>query len=447
MHVITTIAAIATPPGRGGVSIVRISGSQVAAIAHQILGKVPAARYAQYGEFFAADRSCLDQGIALYFPAPHSFTGEDVLELQGHGGPVVMNMLLERVLSLGACLARPGEFSERAFLNNKIDLAQAEAIADLIDANSTQAARNAITTLQGEFSKHVSSLVQALIHLRVYVEAGLDFPEEELGELADEKIIAQLTAITQQLNQVLQTAKQGVVLREGLRVVIVGAPNVGKSSLFNRLTGRDSAIVTAIPGTTRDVLHELIELGGLPLHIIDTAGLRESPNPIEQEGIRRARQEMLHADVILLMTAASDLPAEFDMTLLPADIPLLTLHNKIDLVAPTVAAEAPELNSTRIFLSVKTGVGLELLEQHLKQLVGYQTSTEGQFLARQRHLEALHRAQQHLSQGQQHFIQQRAGELLAADLAQAQQALNDITGKFSADALLGEIFASFCIGK
>lgn len=443
-----TIAAIATPPGRGGIGIIRISGSKVPEIAREILSVIPQVRTAHYASFLAEDGSCLDQGIALYFPAPHSFTGEHVLELQGHGGPVILDQLLKRVLQLGAHLAGPGEFSERAFLNGKLDLAQAEAVADLIAAQSSSAARSALRSLQGEFSSRINQLVESLTHLRMYVEAAIDFAEEEIDFLADETIQHSLQNILKTLMAVEESARQGALLQVGATVVIAGPPNVGKSSLINQLSGQDTAIVTDIPGTTRDVLRVTINLDGLPLHIIDTAGLRESDDRVEQEGIRRAHQEIAKADCILLLTdcpaALSPTPSlNFD---LPAK-PCLRICNKIDLLN-----ELPELTQTTsgewtVKLSAKTGAGIDLLRSHLKTLLGYNNDCETPFSARRRHLEALIEAKQHLLAGQRQLNDYRAGELLAEELRLAQNALAEITGKFVPDDLLGRIFSSFCVGK
>jgi tRNA modification GTPase len=443
-----TIAAIATPPGRGGIGVIRISGVAVRDIAKQIVGKLPLPRRVYFSAFLDADESVIDAGIALYFPAPGSFTGEDVLELQGHGGPVVMDMLLARVLSLGARLARPGEFSERAFLNDKLDLAQAEAIADLIDSGSTQAARAAMRSLRGEFSVRITELVEALIALRMYVEAAIDFPDEELDFLSDGKVASKLATIEAKFTALAARATQGSLLREGMSVVIAGQPNAGKSSLLNRLAGHDAAIVTEIPGTTRDVLREHISLDGLPLHIIDTAGLRDSADRVEQEGVRRAWDAIRSADhVLLVVDDAMGLSAE-DIQLqqqFPAEIPVTSLYNKIDLTG-----RQPELvmngTSSQIALSAKTGQGIDLLRTHLKTVAGFEAGSDDNFIARRRHLDALTRAGAHLEQAQRR-LQEQAGELLAEELRLAQICLSEITGEFSNEDLLGRIFASFCIGK
>ncbi len=444
-----TIAAVATPAGRGGVGIVRISGPAAPAIAERMLGRCPPPRRADYLSFHDADGELIDQGIALYFAAPHSFTGEDVLELQGHGGPVVMDLLVQAALQLGARAARPGEFSQRAFLNDKLDLAQAEAIADLIDSSSVQAARSALRSLQGEFSRRVETLTEELIQLRLYVEAAIDFPEEEVDFLADGVVTARLEALREQLRAVQDAARQGSLLRDGMSVVLAGQPNAGKSSLLNALAGRDSAIVTEIPGTTRDVLREQISIDGMPLHIVDTAGLRDSSDTIEQEGIRRAWAEIEQADGVLLLLddRAGITPAEHAiLSRLPPRLPVTFVHNKNDLSGHPPAVEQTN-GETHIYLSARHGGGLDLLRQHLKQSMGFQPAGEGVFSARRRHLEALAQAAAHLDAGDEQLRQYRAGELLAEELQLAQQALGEITGTFGADELLGRIFASFCIGK
>ena len=445
-----TIAALATPPGRGGVGIIRLSGSSTTDIAKQLFGHVPAARRAEYLTFYDDDGEPLDTGLALYFPGPHSFTGEDVLELHGHGGPVVMDMLLQRCLALGVRPARPGEFSERAFLNNKMDLAQAEAVADLIDSASAQAARLAVRSLQGAFSQRIHILVETLTELRIYVESAIDFPEEEIDFLGDGQVQTRLTAVMNTLAETRAAARQGNLLREGMTVVIAGRPNAGKSTLLNALAGRDTAIVTDIPGTTRDILREHIQVDGLPLHIIDTAGLRDSDDAVEQEGIRRAWTEIEGADRILLLHDASQTFDEQEQSLLKqlsqAGPPITLVQNKIDLLA-TDALSLNAKNVTEIAVSAHTGTGLQVLREHLKDCVGYEASGEGQFMARRRHLQALENAQQYLENGQQQLQNYAAGELLAEDLRQAQRALSEITGEVSADELLGKIFSSFCIGK
>ncbi|WVD63883.1 tRNA uridine-5-carboxymethylaminomethyl(34) synthesis GTPase MnmE [Utexia brackfieldae] len=449
-----TIVAQATPPGRGGVGILRISGPEAKIVAQAILRKVPKPRYAEYLPFYGEDGQILDQGIALFFPNPHSFTGEDVLELQGHGGPVILDLLLKAVLQVEKVrIARPGEFSERAFLNDKLDLVQAEAIADLIDASSEQAAKSAMSSLQGVFSAKINSLVDELIHLRIFVEAAIDFPEEEIDFLSDGKIEAQLNHVMAHLTDVRKEAKQGSLLREGMKVVIAGRPNAGKSSLLNALAGRDAAIVTDIAGTTRDVLREHIHIDGMPLHIIDTAGLRDASDEVERIGIERAWQEIEQADRVLFMvdgttTQASEpdeLWPEF-MQRLPKKLPITVVRNKADLTDETLGAS--EVNGySLIRLSARTGQGIDVLREHLKSSIGFTSSTEGGFLARRRHLQALETAAMHLEQGHQQLVHFHAGELLAEELRLAQESLSQITGEFTADDLLGKIFSSFCIGK
>lgn len=458
---IDTIAAQATPSGRGGVGIIRISGPHTVAIAQALCQRASAftPRFAHFCRFHNTQQQVLDEGLLLYFPAPNSFTGEDVVEIQGHGGPVVMASLLNRVVELGARVARPGEFSERAFLNDKIDLAQAEAIADLIDSASEQAARSALRSLQGAFSDRINVLLEQLIALRIYVEAAIDFPEEEIDFLGDGKVLQDLDAIRAQLQQVLQEASRGVLLKEGMKVVLAGKPNAGKSSLLNALSGRDSAIVTAIAGTTRDVLREHIHLDGMPLHITDTAGLRESPDEVEQEGIRRAWAEIRAADRVLMLVDARDLfsgATEIEMEPekiwlefvheLPDRARLTLVINKIDLVNQTPRALAAGMTPV-IFLSAKNGSGVDLLREHLKTVMGYGGEGDSSFTARQRHIDALKKAQQAIEQGRAQLVQSGAGELLAEDLRLAQEYLGEITGRFTPDDLLGRIFSSFCIGK
>ncbi|EIJ35021.1 tRNA uridine-5-carboxymethylaminomethyl(34) synthesis GTPase MnmE [Thiothrix nivea] len=440
-----TIAAVATPPGRGGVGIIRISGQRVPELAASILGSLPPPRKASHRLFRAADGTPLDDGIALYFPAPHSFTGEDVLELQGHGGMVVLDMLLKRCVELGARLARPGEFSERAFLNDKLDLAQAEAIADLIDSGSEQAARSALRSLQGEFSEAVNTLLTGLIELRVYVEAALDFPDEEIDFLADNAVTRRLETIKQQLHTIFQKAHQGSLLRDGMHLVIVGRPNAGKSSLLNALAGQETAIVTDIAGTTRDVLRERINLDGMPLHIVDTAGLRDSDDPVEKIGIERAWQEIERADLILLLVddTRHDEPENADiLARLPPHLPRITVHNKIDL-----SGKQPGKQGEHIYISAKHDQGIAALRAELKTRMGYQGEAEDTFIARRRHLQALEETQQAVQRAEFQLRGFNAGELMAEELRLAQNALGQITGKFTPDDLLGEIFSSFCIGK
>lgn len=449
-----TIAAQATAPGRGGVGIIRVSGPSVPLVAESILGKLPKLRYAEYLTFNDLKGNALDQGIAIYFKGPNSFTGEDVLELQGHGGPVILDMLLKEILSLdGIRMANPGEFSEQAFLNDKLDLTQAEAIADLINSSSEQAARCALHSLQGDFSKLVHQLVEDTIHLRMYVEAAIDFPEEEIDFLADKKVVNKLKAIIEQVKHVQDQAQQGSLIREGMRVVIAGRPNAGKSSLLNALSGKESAIVTDIEGTTRDVLSEQIHIDGMPLHIIDTAGLRESADKVEQIGIERAWKEINQADRVLLMVDASadsnsdpksQWPEFFER--LPENIGLSIIKNKADVIGVQTGVEKEALDPT-ITLSAKTGAGINDLKQHLKDIMGYQGSTEGGFMARRRHVTALNNAHQHLSIGLEQLESFVAGEILAEELRLCQEELNQITGEFTNDDLLSEIFSSFCIGK
>ena len=443
-----TIAAIATPPGRGGVAIVRISGPLALRIGSCISGIDPRPRHAHFSGFHAADGGLLDEGVLLYFAAPHSFTGEDVIELQGHGGPVVMDLLLQRCVELGARLAQAGEFSERAFLNDKLDLAQAEAIADLIDSETSAAARLAVRSLHGDFSRRVHTLVEELTHLRMYVEAAIDFPEEEIDFLGDGKVAADLQAILQSVEGLQAAANVGRVLRDGMNLVIAGLPNAGKSSLLNALAGSESAIVTEIPGTTRDVLRERIQIDGMPVHLIDTAGLRDSGDAVERIGVERARREIAQADRILWVYdgAADPQHASFDPGHLPRGVPVTFVHNKADRsgFAPGVHEAG---GVTTVVISASLGIGIDALRMHLRASMGLQQTTQGEFIARRRHLDAIGRAHAHLLSGRVAAQSGMAGELLAEDLRQCQMALGEITGEFSADDLLGEIFASFCIGK
>lgn len=452
-----TIAAIATPAGRGGVGIIRLSGPKALMIAQAMTGADRALqpRQAHFRRFRDSGGEVLDEGIALYFPGPNSFTGEDVVELQGHGGPVLMDMLLKRTLELGARMATPGEFSQRAFLNDKLDLTQAEAIADLIDASSQAAVRSATRSLQGAFSQRIQSLLESLIELRLYVEAAIDFPDEEVDFLSDGVIAARLQDVIGRLDAVLEEAKQGSLLREGVRVVIAGRPNAGKSSLLNALAGYDAAIVTDIAGTTRDVLREQIHIDGLPLHIIDTAGLRETDDRVEQEGIRRAYREMDQADGILLVYDLSTELSTGNQPLvlagrffdpLPGPDKLAFVANKCDVAGQ--GAVMTEVEGYRhLTLSARTGEGMAALRQHLKGLVGYQDAEHSPFIARRRHLEALMRTRTALKAADAQLHGLALGELMAEDLRSAQQALGEITGEFTADDLLGKIFGSFCIGK
>lgn len=445
---VDTITAQATPTGRGGVGIIRVSGPAVRGIAQSLLGHCPKPRYAELLSFCDQQHQIIDEGIALFFPSPNSFTGEDVLELQGHGGPVVMDLLLQAVIAAGARLARPGEFSERAFLNDKLDLAQAEAIADLIDAGSTQAARSALRSLQGEFSQVVHALVEAVTRLRVFVEASMDFPEEEIDFLSEGNVAGQVNTLQQTLDDILRQAQQGSLLKEGIHLVLAGQPNAGKSSLLNALARREAAIVTEIPGTTRDVIREEIHLDGIPVHIIDTAGLRESGDVVEQEGIRRTWQAIEQADGMLLLLDDRDGLTKADQEILaavPKDLSVIRVYNKIDL-SGRAAGPVNEAGSPSIAISAKQGLGLEQLVDAIKSLAGYQASGAGSFMARRRHLHALERARLHL---QQAHDQTQAGqpELVAEELKAVQDCLGEITGEFSSDDLLGEIFSQFCIGK
>ncbi|WP_271104367.1 tRNA uridine-5-carboxymethylaminomethyl(34) synthesis GTPase MnmE [Pseudomonas tohonis] len=449
-----TIAAVATAQGRGGVGIVRVSGPQAAHIARAVAGRQLKPRYAHYGPFHDASGATLDEGLALYFPGPNSFTGEDVLELQGHGGPVVLDLLLRRCLELGARQARPGEFSERAFLNDKLDLAQAEAIADLIEASSEQAARNALRSLQGEFSRRVHALTEKLIQLRIYVEAAIDFPEEEIDFLADGHVLGLLDGVRENLSTVLREAGQGALLREGMTVVIAGRPNAGKSSLLNALAGREAAIVTDIAGTTRDVLREHIHIDGMPLHVVDTAGLRDTDDHVEKIGVERALKAIVEADRVLLVVDATSAesadpfalwPEFLDSRPDPAKVTLI--RNKADLSGDTIDLQSSADGHVTLSLSARSGDGLELLREHLKACMGYEQTAESSFSARRRHLEALRQASAHLEHGRNQLTAAGAGELLAEDLRHAQQSLGEITGAFSSDDLLGRIFSSFCIGK
>lgn len=469
-----TIAAIATAPGRGGIGVVRVSGPEAAAIARAVCGQTPQPRHATYVPFVDGKGGVIDHGIALFFPGPHSYTGEDVLELQGHGGPVVMQMLLTRCLQagrdIGLRLAEPGEFTRRAFLNDKLDLAQAEAVADLIEASTEAAARSAARSMEGAFSQAIRALVDKVIHLRMLVEATLDFPEEEIDFLEASNARGQLEDIRTALAGVLSQARQGALLREGLSVVLAGQPNVGKSSLLNALAGAELAIVTPIAGTTRDRVRETIQIEGIPLHIIDTAGLREeAADEVERIGIERTWEAIGHADVVLHVIDASDYLrhglSEIDDAIddrlsghLPAGSPIVRVVNKIDL-APSVgevafggnrphvvAANGP--NPTEIWISARTGAGIELLRRELLRVVGFQAGNEGAFLARERHLTALRNAQHHLQMAADQAAQQaQALDLFAEELRLAQEQLNGITGEFTSDDLLGTIFTRFCIGK
>ena len=448
-----TIAAIATPPGRGGVGVIRISGKNLAKLIEALLGKQLKPRHAHLCQFFDNDRQIIDQGIALYFPAPNSYTGEDVLELQGHGGPVIMNLLLNRCLAVGARLAQPGEFTLRAYLNNKIDLIQAESVADIIAANTAEAARCAVDSLQGHFSAKIVALVDLLITLRMLIEATLDFPEEEIDNIQALHIKEKLGQIHTQLERIFASARQGKILQEGIKIVLAGAPNVGKSSLLNQLVQDDIAIVTDIPGTTRDPIQRTIALEGIPIHIIDTAGLRQTSDIVEQKGIERTHAAIQSAHMVIWLIDSSLQQPDSDngnqlLAYIPADKPQITVFNKIDLLneAPHMDEEGGNIN---IHLSAKTGAGIKLLHRKILEIAGWQFNHagEGIFMARQRHLEALSEARKHLDNAQKFMSNDYQLELLAEELRLAQLALSSITGKFTADDLLGEIFSHFCIGK
>ena len=441
-----TIAAIATASGAGGIGVVRVSGPLASAIACQILGHCPAPRHAAYLNFKSNNNELIDRGIAIFYPNPHSYTGEDVLELQAHGGTALMQLLLAHCIAVGARQAEPGEFTRRAYLNDKMDLAQAEAVADVINASTVEAARSAMRSLSGEFSNSINAVLAKLINLRMYVEACLDFPEEEIDFITQGKVAEKLADTAAELSAVFTKAKQGSLLREGVHVVLIGQPNVGKSSLMNALAGEEIAIVTAIAGTTRDTIKSAIQINGVPLHIIDTAGLRETENEVEKYGIARTWRATETADIALLMldTAHGITNAEKSiLDRLPQEIAKIWVHNKID-----VSGETPETrilnDETHICLSAKTGQGLDLLKSHLLKLAGYQVSGEGVFMARTRHLEALALVSLHL---QSAVTQITSAELVAEELRLAQESLSSITGEFTPDDLLGEIFSKFCIGK
>ena len=445
-----TIVAAASPPGRGGVGIVRVSGPKVPQIAATFAGQLPKPRHATLARFLDSSGEPIDIGFALFFPAPHSYTGEHVLELQGHGGTVIVERLVERALEMGARRARPGEFTERAFLNGKIDLAQAEAVADLIDAGSREAARAAMRSLEGEFSNMVQGLTDALIDLRTYVEAAIDFPEEEVDFLGDAELHQRLATVRGHFDAVATAARQGRLLRDGITVVLAGKPNSGKSSLLNRLAGYDAAIVTPVPGTTRDVLRERIDIDGLPLHVLDTAGLRDSTDVVEAEGVRRATAEMSRADRVLFVIDLSNDPEgrayDEERARLPPDVPVTLVFNKLDLGAALPVADTSS-GPPRVAVSARTGEGLDLLRKHLKESVSFQAAGGGTISARRRHLEALARARECVENAARELEQRRAGELIAEELRLGQNALEEITGVFTADDLLGRIFGSFCIGK
>jgi len=446
-----TIAAIASAHGRGAVGVIRVSGPLVPLIAEKVLGALPPPRRAHLAHFLDCNGTSLDQGVALYFPAPASYTGEHVLELQGHGGALIVDVLLQRLLDLGCRMARPGEFSERAFLNGKMDIAQAEAVADLIDAGTAAAARAAVRTMQGEFSARINELEKQITGLRKLVEAAIDFPDEELEFVSVSAVRTHLAAVFAAFDSITAAAAQGALLREGLNVVIAGRPNAGKSSLLNQLVGDDVAIVADSPGTTRDVLRQHVHLDGLPLNLIDTAGLRAAADVVEAEGVRRAKNELKLADRVLYMLDAAapargapDWAAELEQ--LPPQVPVTLLFNKIDLTGSPARIDECSV-PPRIYLSAKTGAGLPLLRAHLKERAGYRENDSGALSARRRHLDALSRARRAVEAAAESLAATRAFELFAEDLRLAQLALSEITGEFSSDDLLGEIFSSFCIGK
>lgn len=446
-----TIVAPATPPGRGGIGIVRVSGPRVPELTAVLLGgDLPPARTARFERFLDARGEPIDAGLVLFFPAPHSYTGEHVLELQGHGGPAVLEAIVGRVVELGARRAQPGEFTLRAFLNDKVDLAQAEAIADLIDAGSREAAAAAMRSLQGEFSAMVHGLTEAVIDVRTHVEAAIDFPEEEIDFLADRHLHERCHALMDHFSAIEQSARQGALLREGMTVVLAGRPNAGKSSLLNRLAGYDAAIVTPIPGTTRDILRERIDIDGMPLHVLDTAGLRDSTDVVEAEGIRRAHEQMQRADRVLFVIDLVDDPDAHafaqERDRLPRDVPVTLVLNKTDLAAGVPLADTIA-GPPRIAISAHDGRGIDRLRAHLKDCMGFRTVEGGTVSARRRHLQALQRARAHVEAAERQLRDSRAGELVAEELRGAQQALSEITGEFTTDDLLGRIFGSFCIGK
>jgi len=447
-----TIVAAATPPGRGGVAIVRVSGAEVPRLAHELLGALPVPRHATFTRWHDAAGTLIDSGIALYFPAPNSFTGEHVLELQGHGGALIVEALIERLTQLGARRAQPGEFTQRAFLNDKIDLAQAEAIADLIDAGSRSAAQAAMRSLQGEFSRQVHATREALTALRVYIEAAIDFPEEEIDFLGSQELRERLAFVQQLMNQVLEAARRGARLTRGMTVVIAGRPNAGKSTLMNRLLGHEAAIVTPVAGTTRDLLREQLEIGGVPVELIDTAGLRDSTSDaIEAEGMRRARDALGRADHILYVVdaVADPLARSFDeeRAALPPGVPVTLLLNKSDLSEQGGAASASDTGAVpRLRISAATGQGVDALRTHLIAVAGHTESAGGTLSARARHVEALERAQQQLATASAK-LEAKQGELAAFELRGAQASLGEVLGDVTSDELLGRIFGSFCIGK
>ncbi|MCP4000814.1 MAG: tRNA uridine-5-carboxymethylaminomethyl(34) synthesis GTPase MnmE [Gammaproteobacteria bacterium] len=447
-NTVDTIVARATPAGRGGVAVLRLSGVKVKAIAEHLLGTLPVPRYATFTEFTSQDDGVIDMGIALYFPAPHSFTGEDVLELQGHGSPIVTEMLIKEICLLGARIAEPGEFSRRAFLNDKIDLAQAEAIADLIDSSSQTAARAARRSLQGKFSELIVSLNEEVTALRVYVEAAMDFPEEEIDFLSDEALTKRFETVRNKFSVVEHTVQQGCLLRNGVTVVLAGRPNAGKSSLLNALAGYEAAIVTEIPGTTRDLVREQIEIHGLPVHIIDTAGLRQTADIIEEEGVRRAQHELSNADhALVIIDSSSDNEAVVNTLLgeLPEGLHYTVVRNKADLSGEQIGFAGDTKNTVSI--SALTGAGINELREYLELTLGYQPAAEGSVTARRRHLESLRKAMAFFTRACEILYEDSAAELMAEELLQVQNELAEITGQFSSDDLLGRIFEDFCIGK
>ena len=441
-----TIAAIATPAGRGGIGVVKVSGPAVTTVAKRVVGTLPKPRYATYANFKDQDGQVIDSGIAIYFPSPHSFTGEDILELHGHGGPVVMNMLLNRCLACGARLANPGEFSERAFHNGKLDLAQAEAVADLIDSSTEQAVRSAHRSLQGLFSQVVYELVEELIGLRTYVEAAIDFPEEEIDFLSDTRVVHNLDQIIDRTNDLMSSTKQGCLLREGLHVVLAGRPNAGKSSLLNALAQHDRAIVDAAPGTTRDTIELQIQLDGMPVHLVDTAGLRDARDAVESEGVRRTYAALENADHILFIVDDCEPQVKDNVFIPPNQMPCTYVFNKIDLTGRDSGSFSYGRYDA-LAISAKYGQGLGELREHLKQVAGFQDADGSTFIARSRHLNAIREALEHLVMGRQQLVEANAGELLAEELRLAQRHFSEITGVFTSDQLLDRIFSSFCIGK
>jgi tRNA modification GTPase len=441
-----TIAAIATAAGSGGIGVVRVSGPAAQSIATEILGHCPKPRYAAYLPFLDADDQLIDRGIAIYYAAPNSYTGEDVLELQAHGGPALMQILLSRCLSIGARQAAPGEFTRRAYLNDKMDLAQAEAVADVINAATTEAAKSAMRSLSGEFSNRINQLLTRLIELRMYVEACLDFPEEEIDFITQGNVEQKINDIVTALQKIYGEAKQGNLLREGMTVVLVGQPNVGKSSLINQLAAEEVAIVTSIAGTTRDTIKSSIQINGIPLHVVDTAGLRETEDEIERFGIARTWRALENANIALLLVDSTHGITKMEKSIierLPKDLPKIWVHNKIDLSSKASGAETVD-QEVHIYLSAKTGLGIDLLREHLLKLIGWRSTGEGVFMARTRHLEAIKQVEQFLLTGLAAIGQ---SEIVAENLRTAQEALNTITGEFTPDDLLGEIFSKFCIGK